>query len=221
MLRFAIVMTALVGCARAETPPEEPKVAPAPDVGVELAGVTLADDCGDGARTKPLPPPSSGQKTADSASQTEEPAAKRAPAAAESVSAGACAGPGGCPPMPQPACEQTSMQISIKARGQKTKIKIKRVELLDTKGKVVGELTARSPMRWNGSTYVTWNEAVTEDGSVSYKLTAPDWQKLTNGRWNAGASRWQLRVTVTVGDRDRTIDKQSITPALPEPEVAT
>jgi hypothetical protein len=213
-MRFALVVSAVLGCARAETAEDtkQPKPLPVPSIGIELAGVTLADDCGP--NVKPMPPPAQ-----PSAGSGRVPAASQdAPDA--SMAAGACATPGGCH-IPAPQCEQSSMQIAIKANGQKTKIAIKRVELLDSSGKVVGELTASTPTQWSGSAYVTWDEAVAGDLNASYKLTSPDWEKLTKGRWNAANFRFQLRVIVTVGDKERAIEKQSITPALPEPEVVT
>ena len=210
MIRYALIVSAVFGCARAETA-EEPKVAPVPSVDVVLAGVTLADDC-NGPNTRPAPPP---------AGPSPQQVAAEADAPSQSMAAGACATPGGCS-MPARTCDQTSMQIAVKANGQKTTIKVKRVELLDASGKVVQTLTASAPTKWDGQAYVAWDESVPgTDLSTSYKLTAPDWEKLTKGRWNAANHRFQLRVIVTVGDKERAIEKQSITPALPEPEVVT
>jgi hypothetical protein len=221
MIRFALIVCAVIGCARAETADTttDPKVVPVPSVGVEIAGVTLADDCGEGPNTRPLPPPTAAKATADS-SERKDSSAKMAPSQ-DMPSAGACAEGANCGGLPPRQCDQTSMQIAIKGNGQKTTIKVKRVELLDSSGKVVGTLTARKPMKWSGSAYVAWDETVTGDVSASYLLSAPDWNTLTKGRWNAANHRFQLRVTVTVGDKDRQIDKQSIVPVLPEPEVVT
>jgi len=85
-------------------------------------------------------------------------------------------------------------------------------------------LTARAPSKWDGKgAYVAWDEAIAGKGdlAVSYKLTAPDWNKVTNGRWDANSKRFALRVTVSISDKDRTIEKQSIVPTAPEPAVAT
>jgi hypothetical protein len=214
----------LFGCAKSEpTKDPGPAVTPvAPEITVALAGVTLADDCGDGAPTKPLPPPPS-PAAAGSGQQPASPAASMP--AAESVSAGACAGPG-CGALPQPACEQTSMQVALRAPAgaAATKIRIKQIELLDHTGKSVGTLTARAPSKWDGKgTYVSWDEALAAGTELvaSYKLSAPDWTTLTGGRWNAPSKRFSLRVTVTISDKDRTIEKQSIVPTTPEPAVAT
>jgi hypothetical protein len=222
MIRFALIVCAVIGCARAETAETttDPKVVPVPSVGVEIAGVTLADDCGEGPNTKALPPPAAGKATADSSERRSSGSAAHAPAS-DMPAAGSCAPGADCGGLPPRQCDQTSMQIAIKGNGLKTTIKVKRVELLDSSGKVVGTLTARKPMKWDGSAYVAWDEAITGDVSASYLLSAPDWNTLTKGRWNAANHRFQLRVTVTVGDKDRQIDKQSIVPVLPEPEVVT
>lgn len=204
----------VVGACARETGSEQPKLAPpGPEVAVELAGVTLAEDCAPGRTTKPLVPPSG-----DSAGTRPGPAAAKP---SEATASAVCARGANCG-LPQPACEQTQMQLAIQAHGQRSSLKIKRIELLDKDGKVVGELTAREPSRWQDSRYVAWDEAIAgQDLVASYKLTAPDWDKLTKGRWNAASHRFQLRVTVTIGNRERTIERQSITPAMPEPEVAT
>jgi hypothetical protein len=224
MKRF-IVVVAFVACSKVEPPTspsdDRPGFTPrAAEVAVELAGVTLAEDCGENVPTKPLQPPAQPQ-------QGKAAAIMPVPAASERMSAGACAKPGGCGSMPQPACDQTAMQLSLKVPdgvGAST-IKIKTVELLDTSGKALATLTPRAPSKWNGSSaYVAWDEAIPAgkaDHVVSYKLTAPDWNALTNGRWNAASKRFNLRVTVTIGDRDKTIEKQSIQPAAPEPHVST
>ena len=57
--------------------------------------------------------------------------------------------------------------------------------------------------------------------AVSYKLSAPDWNKLAGGQWQAASKKFALRVTVSISDKDRTVEKQSIVPAMPEPAVAT
>jgi hypothetical protein len=227
MMRF-VLLFALLSCSKADSTKTEPGVAPSsPEIKVALAGVTLAEDCADGIPTKPLAPP---QKTAAttpphgaSAGSSSQPAASVA--ASDSISAGACAPGLHCGGIPQPACEQTAMQIAIQVPDgtTATKIKIKQVELLDDTGKAIASLTARAPSKWNGSAYVGWDEAISGKGDLvaSYKLTAPDWNKLTGGRWQAASKRFSLRVTVSISDKDRTIEKQSIVPTTPEPAVAT
>ena len=205
-----LVFIALAACAVSE--------AKAPDeIGVELASVTLAEDCG----TEPpaaVPAPAPPSKPA--------PAADRSKPSGKGPSAGGCATPGTCGG-PHRQCEQTSMQLAFKAQpGVKpTTIKIKKVELLDTKGKVLEVLTARAPTQWTATTgaYAVWNETIGSGDTIktSYALSAPNWDKLTNGRMNANSHTFQLRVTITVGSANRTVEKTAITPARVAPPVVT
>ena len=224
MTRFTILFALTLGCR----PSPEPKTDPPPssDVAVELAGVTLGDECGTGAKP-PRPPTKLAQANEATAPAAREPAAAKI-AASEAVavpSAGACATPGcGGPSHYTPPCEQTSMQLSLRSSGQATTIKIKQVELLDASGKVVDVLTARAPSRWDDhGKYIAWNEtiAANQDFATSYTLTSPNWDKIAKGRWNAHTMAFKLRVTVTIGSSDRTVEKQSLSPAMLEPAVAT
>ncbi len=228
MMKLALLAVALLGCSKAAPTAgphdrPEPGVAPmrGPEISVELSGVTLADDCPDGQPTKAVPPP------VITASAGAAPAAKQAAgslvAQDSARSAAVCAGPD-CqmPPPSAAACEQTSMQLAVRS-SEATQLVVKKVELLDNDGVVVGELVARGATRWDASQYVAWDEAIAANAplSISYQLTAPDWNKIAKGRWKAMGMKFQLRVTVSVGTSERTIEKQSISPALPEPAVAT
>jgi hypothetical protein len=186
MLKPSLLALSLAGCWTTSQPTVTQPAAP--DVMVELAAVTLGDDCGG------------------------SPAVMAPMDICE-----------GCTYTPH--CDQTSMQLSLKATAGtgSTAIQVKKVELLDHRGAFLADLTSRTPTRWNGDAYQPWNQSI-EAGrtlSASYMLTAPDWNKLTKGRWNAHTKTFQLRVTLAVGSKDRTVDKQSITPALLEPAVPT
>ena len=201
---FLVVM---VACSKAEPPEQEPAVSPKrPEVKVELAGVTLGDDCADGVTTQPIAPPSA---PAASAPRPE--------------AAGDCGLPG-CLTRVN-ACEQTVMQLAldVPADAAATTFKIKRVELLDDQGTLFSTLTARAPSRWNGRAYVAWDETVATGKTtlaVSYKLSAPDWSK-THGKLGASGKRFTLRVTTAISDRERTIEKQAIVLVMPEPAAVT
>lgn len=219
----------MVACSKAESPttvPDDPRphVTPrAPEVKVELAGVTLADDCADTVRTKPLAPPPA-RAAAPASART---AIIKAPSASmeRGTVAGDCAEPN-CG-MPAPACEQTAMQLSVKVPdgAAVTKLRIKRVELLDAGGKPFGTLTARAASKWNGTdAYVPWDETIAagkSDFAVSYKLTSPDWNKIAGGKWGAAGKKFTLRVTVMVSDKDSTVEKQATVEITPEPAVVT
>jgi hypothetical protein len=190
------------------------------EISVELASVTLAEDCGGTiAPPKPTTPPT---RFAKPPPATADAKSERAP----SLARGSCAGPGQCGPARR-ACEQTSMQIVFNAQSgvRPTTIKIKRVELLDSKGKVLEVLGAHNPKMWSAQSgvYVGWDEALGGNDVIraSYALNAPNWNKHVGGRMHAHAHTFQLRVTVTIGNSERTVEKTSITPARIAPLVVT
>ncbi len=177
---------------------------PTPEVVVELASVTLGDDCGNA-----LPPPA---KLADAKDAQER---RRAPDA--DLDAARSSG--------HNDCAQTSMQLLLKtnAATKATTIKIKKVELLDDKGKLLEVMASRLPSKWNGKKYDKWTEAVgpSETLQTSYILATPNWDKLVKGRYNAQTKKFLVRVTVTVGTKDRTIEKSATVAAMIEPQIDT
>jgi len=194
-------------------------------VTVELASVTLANDCGNYGAPPPAP------QVMAQAELKREAASERA--ASQDV-AGAAASVVACPPGDdcQSAgrargygCQQTSMQLYFKALAP-TVVKVKTVELLDAAGKYVQDLAPRSPTHWNDSQYVAWDEKLVpgKQVSTSYALASPNWDKL-GGRVNAQTKTYHLRVVITVGDSEHTLEKHSISPAvmqaMPEPDVVT
>jgi hypothetical protein len=197
MSRLLVVAT-LAACGTSDA-------GPTPDVAVELASITLGDDCGGS-----LPAPAK-LKAKDTKIKADDAEAKRAPRDDDD--------------MLDYGCAQTSMQLVLKATpaAKATTIKIKKVELLDDKRKLLEVLTARQPSKWSGKKYDKWNEAIaaSETLQTSYLLATPNWRKLTNGRRNAHTKKFQIRVTVTVGTTDRTIEKQAIAAAMIEPDVDT
>lgn len=208
----SLLLCAFVACATSEakTPNE---------VTIELSSVTLADNCP--TPTVQPPPPSGFAKPPPS-----KPAQSSETEPAPNVARGSCARPP-CPSIGRSrACEQTSMQLSFAAQAgtKQTTIQIKRVELLDDKGKLLETLTASLPQQWDAAkgSYVKWDGSLGASSTVksTYRLTAPDWSKL-GGRFHAHSRKFQLRVIVTVGGADRTVEKTSIIPAHIEPMVVT
>ena len=118
------------------------------------------------------------------------------------------------------------MQLSFAAQaGRKpTTVKIKRVELLDDKGKVLDTLTATVATQWDAKkgAYTAWDGSLSANDTIksSYRLSSPKWGKL-GGRMVAQQRSYQLRVVVTVGGSDRVLEKQAIIPAHIEPMVVT
>ncbi len=200
MSRFWWVLIVAAGCGASDA-------GPSPDVAVELASVTLGDDCGGS-----LPAPAKLKADANPDAQER----RRAPDAKRDPDADALAGYD---------CTQTSIQLVLKATptAKSTTIKIKKVELLDLKGKVLETLATKQPSKWNGKKYDKWNEAVaaSETLQTSYVLTTPNWVKLTGNRRNASTKTFQVRVTVTVGTQDRMFEKQATAAAQIEPQVDT
>jgi hypothetical protein len=215
---------ALAGCTKSSTgmspepaptpakptpaPDPQPEVRPDPPVAsvtVEIASVTLADQCGSSGRMQPP------VKTAQAPAK---------PAASEpAVVAPAKVGPGAR--VARRACEQTSMQLALKATAGE-KVAIKKVELLDANGKLINELAATAPQKWDGSAYAGWDEKVAagDDIAVAYALGAPDWNKI-GGRYAANGKTFQLRVTLALGAHEKVVEKQAIAAAHIEPAVPT
>jgi hypothetical protein len=221
---WLLASTALVGCWTSKDV-EKPAKA---DVSVELSAVTLADDCGDASQ---LQPPATkrlaaAQERALPASPAipapaKEPARREPPSASAVPADCAAEGCGGS----RYACEPTSMQLSVRSSmAEPTAIAIKKVELLDKNGLVLGVLTPRTPSKWNGSAYETWDQQIAPSTSLSasYRLSAPLWHEIVDGgRWEAHTKTFQLRVTVGVGSGERTVEKKAITVAMMEPPVPT
>jgi hypothetical protein len=216
----ALVLLSLVACGGHRSTKD--------GITVELASVTLANDCG--SYGMPPPPP----EVMAAAPMKREAAGQRV--ADEDISAGAAsvvASETYCPPgadcrsagRHRGGCQQTSMQLYFKALAPAV-VKIKKVELLDVAGKYVQDLASRSPTHWNDSAYVAWDEKLVpgKQVSTSYALAAPNWNKL-GGREKAQTKKYHLRVVVDIGDAEHTLEKLSISPAvmqaMPEPDVVT
>lgn len=171
--------------------------APADDVMVSLASVTLGEDCGG-----KLPVPAAADDAQDR---------KRAPRPDSDALADS-------------GCAQTSMQLSITTHPQlaTTAIKIKKVELLDDKGKPLETLKPSKPSKWTGKAYAAWNESVAANEKLvaSYLLTTPNWNKV-GGRRAATSKKFQLRVTLDIGGKDKAIDKKVTAAAFIDPQVDT
>ena len=206
----AAAAAALAGCWSNSKPGPPPQRG---DVAVDLAAVTLAEDCG---TDFTAPPP------AAAASQASHASAPRGPG---DVAQGSCASESDCSGMRARACEQTTMQLAVRSTsGAPTNIRIKRVELVDEHGKLIGQLEARAPTVWANDGYQPWDQTVAPGATLatSYALSAPPWDQLEGGRWGAASKTFQLRVTLAIGDADRTIDKVAIVaPAMIEPPVVT
>ncbi len=211
---LAILLALTPGCTKA-TSTNDQGVAPQPkpqpqtvgDVTVEIAGVTLGDDCGPSAT--PPPPP---------AAVTP---AKRAPGSPPATQA-----PGAVQESARYRCQQTSVQLAVHAGDlpAATPVTIKKVELLDAEGKVLEPLAASSPMRWSEKgAYEAWDQKIApnEHAAVSYVLATPHWDALPGGMYGQANKQFQLRVTVAIGAKDQVIEKKAIQPTMMPPPVPT
>lgn len=196
----------------APAPPRDGLPATA-EVAVEIASVTLGEDCGaNAAGARPVPgleAPAIGQRGA----------ADDAPARA---AVGESAGPAA--KMARRACEQTSVQLSLRAGpgAASPSIEVRQVRLTDASGTVLGSLVPRDPRVWSpDGAYVPWNQTIEPDTtlSVGYSLSAPDWGKIPD-RYS---KTYRLEVTLAVGGVERAVTKEVkiSAPTIMPPNVAT
>lgn len=183
-------------------PPTTPEPTPPASaaVTVQMTAATLADDCGG-----PPPAPRATQKEKAAKSTTSKgDAAKGAKA--------------------KRACQQSSMQLSLVAAagGAASQLAVKKVELFDDKGALIGELTARSPSVWDASgTYQVWDQSIApgQELSVSYALSEPPWHAVPDRR-NRG---YVLKAVITVGGGEQAVqrDVEVDAPTILPPNVKT
>lgn len=222
-----VLALAVAGCTKAGSsvddgtgarpgPPQpqpQPKTAQS-DVMVELSAVTLGDDCGGN-----VPPP---PKPAKAPSRAAPPGAMVAPSEAPAD----CGGPD-CGGGRYNHCHQTSIQLAMEGRGTgaPVPVRVKKVELLDAKGKLISELTASQPGKWSdaSATYEAWdqNVAMGELPSVSYVLSAPKWWEMEGGQYAQTGKTFQVRVTLSIGAKDKVVEKTAIQPTIMPPPVPT
>ena len=231
-----LAAVALASCGKAPPTADTAGRPPAAtDVRVELAAVTLGNECGEG--WTPPPPvvtamaapagTAPGDEGAPRSAVPASPAVRRAPSQQVPMDTPMEAEAAGIASRPRArfVCPQTSMQLSLTATAgpSPTTVQVKRVELLDAQGKVIGQLTARAPTAWKGDAYAPWDQVVAPGQQVaaSYALSSPDWEAMEGGSWAQRGKTFQLRVIVAIGAREQAVDKQAITPTMLEPAVPT
>jgi hypothetical protein len=168
-----------------------PDTTPRPDhpptgsqVDLAIASVTLADDCG----TPPTAIPE--LRSGISIEERDD-----RPAKPQFASMSRMRG--------DTACEQSSIQLRV-ANGTSAAatISIRKVEVLDDTGALVGELASRSPSRWANDAYQPWDEqlAPADVLQVSYALSAPN---------VARGESYTVRVTIATADGERTLEQRT------------
>ena len=190
------LLTACGASTSSPAPDDKPAVQPVPSpvtapggdkIAVELAAVTLADDCGG---TPPWGPPAQTPVKADTMQEPKADSARHS----KSKSAEAR------------RCEQTAMQLSVAAApgGAPAVLKVKKVELFDDAGTSLGELTASSPTWWTTrGAYEPWDQQVTP-GQLSVSYGEPAGLDEDGDRWNR---TFTLKVTVGIGSADQTVHR--------------
>jgi hypothetical protein len=148
-----------------------------------MTAATLADDCGD---AEPSPPSKADLKNDSAKSERAF----------------------GVKSKSKRRCEQTSMQLSVSATAGSapTELQVKKVELFDEGGALLGELTARLPRVWSeAGMYQPWDQKVapSQQLSVSYVLSQPDWGAVPN-RSNKS---YVLKALITVGGSDQKVQR--------------
>lgn len=197
-LLFAALLAGAAGCTESraaelssetadslvQPPARTPTPAPPATgkISVQLTSATLGDDCGEGEPLPSSPPARAPGKEATESG--DAPARSRAPR----------------------ACEQTSLQLAIVApvSGAPTSLRVKKVELYDDKGKLVGVLTPRTPRVWNASgAYESWDQKIAPGTAlaVSYPMTKPDWSKVKK-RFDR---TYTVKVVVSIGNADQAL----------------
>ncbi len=185
-----------------------PTVTAASNVVIAVASITLADDCPRASQTAALEAAPKAKMKADRDS-TYYPGGNQA--TKESA-----------------ACVQTSVQLDLRsAASAAAKITLRKVELIDASGKVLGELTPRAPDRWTDEgSYVEWDQSLAAGASLkaSWALSAPAWTAYGTTKAMAAGQVFQVRLTVAVNGADQVVARQATVlspPAINEAPMKT
>ncbi len=116
-------------------------------------------------------------------------------------------------------CEQSSLQLRITATADGTEVpfEIVSVRVTDPDAALVGSLTTRNPRVFTVDSYTAWDETIapSDDLSVTYDTTAPDWY--ASGARLAWGTVYEVEVVVRVDGVERTLRGE----AMREPEIVT
>ena len=173
-------------------------------VTISVSSIHLADDCG-GAKTPAPVVPAAISPTAPSSPAVRVRPERAAP---------------GTPRQHQ--CDQSALQLQFVAAPapNATIIAIQKVELLNQAGKVLGELTPRSPTQWMPSgQYAAWDQTITGGTTIkaSYALSAPMWPAYGLTLATAAQQTFRLRVTVTANGSEQVVSGQATVVSPPTP----
>lgn len=110
------------------------------------------------------------------------------------------------------SCRQSSMQVGFTTEGTgNARVEVVAVKLLDANaGNEVSSLTASQPQSWNGSTYVTWDQTLSPNGSLksSYRLSSPGWSAM--GTTDTYSREFRIKLTLKIDGVETTLQSAPI-----------
>ena len=174
-------LAVFAACGGGKHPPTNKPAANVVDVAI--ASVTLADDCGTGPMTRPPAPTSMNRKPSTEFADDMGEAASMSQA--------------------KRRCEQSSVQLRVSnGTAAAADITIKKVEVVDDSGNVVGELTPRDASKWTGDAYAPWDGKVdaAQTVQISYALSQPS---------VSAGSTYTVRVVIGSADGDKTLETKT------------
>ncbi len=179
-------------------------------VKISVSSIHLADDCGEIASTPPATPAGGSPTSPPPPSVIARP--ERSARPADSVRTDES----------EPQCDQSALQLQLVAAAtpNATVIAIRKIELLDEAGKVLGELTPRSPTQWMPSgQYAAWDQTIASGVTIkaSYALSAPMWPAYGLTLATAAQQTFRLRVTVTANGSEQIVSGQATVVSPPTP----
>jgi hypothetical protein len=111
------------------------------------------------------------------------------------------------------------LEFTATATGQTAHVQIVSASLIDAStGAEVQKLSAYTPLDWNGTAYVAWDENVASGTAVkaSYTLSPPAWSQIDPAR--SYTRQYKYRIVVGLDGATTTVDSEAMTR---DPPVAT
>jgi len=138
------------------------------------------------------------------------------------ISSGTSTKGGACPTAtPDCGCRQSTVQLKVNATDgtRDVTFQVVSVRIVDpADGAQLDKLTARSPQKWSGNTYVDWDQKIAplDDFAASYKTSAPNWTVLSGGR--VAQTAYRVEVDLLIDGQARTVSIDGVTR---EPPIST
>ncbi len=198
-----VLAVALAGCTRVEKGGGDPDPRPQPGklaVAVAITSAVIADDC----------------RRAELGGVGEADEAKRSAESMEAESQ-------------MRVCQQSQLSFKLKAGPGDTaaRVDLISVKMFDAKGPFLQELLPRNPQLWSAasSTFGPWDRSISpgQELSVSFDLTAPDWDKIGGGnRMNTQGMGFRVTAVVRIDGQDHSVDVTVESPFIaPDPMIET